>query len=261
MKGYEDLAPALLVEEDGPIRIFTMNKPEQLNSMSDDLHWAMGEVWHRLTEDHDARAVVLTGAGRAFCAGGYIKNFIRSARDPVARRRDIRHAERVARAMMACELPVVAAVNGLAIGLGCSLAVLCDIVLMAEDAYLADTHVSVGLVAGDGGAVTWPLAMSLQKAKELVFLGERVDAAEAVRIGLANRIVPSGQALPEAVKLAHRLAQQPQQALRDTKRAMNIHLTHAADLILDFALAAETESFGTQDVADFANDFERRHGR
>lgn len=252
---YDDLAPALLVERDGPIRTVIMNKPEQLNSMSDDLHEAIGEVWHRLVRDGEAKAVILTGAGRAFCTGGYLPNFIRSNRDPVMRRRDIRQAERVATAMMSCDLPIVAAINGPAIGLGCSLAIMSDIVLIADDTYMADTHVNVGLVAGDGGAVTMPLVTSLLRAKEFILLGEDIPAAKAVEVGLANRAVPGDRLLDEARSLARRLAAQPEQALRDTKRALNKHLQHAADLVLAFALAAETESFGTDDVGRLAQEF------
>jgi enoyl-CoA hydratase len=119
---------------------------------------------------------------------------------------------------------------------------------IADDAFMADTHVNVGLLAGDGGAVAWPLVMSLLRAKEYIFLGGRTPAAEAVNLGLANRSVPREQIMSEALSLAERLAAQPQQALRDTKRALNMHLQHAADLVLSFALAAETESFGTDDV-------------
>jgi enoyl-CoA hydratase len=252
---YSEFAPHLLVESDGPIRIVTMNKPEQLNAMSDDLHHAIGEVWHKLDYDTDARAVVLTGAGRAFCTGGYFPNFVRSHEDPVARKRDIRHAERVARAMIECDLPIVAAVNGPAVGLGCSLAVMCDLVLIAEGAFMADTHVNVGLVAGDGGAVSWPLFMSLLKAKEYILLGDRIPAEEAVRLGLANRVVAPEVLMDQAMTLAHRLADQPVQAVRDTKRALNMHLQQAADLVLSFALAAETESFGTDDVGRIAQEF------
>jgi enoyl-CoA hydratase len=255
---YDDLAPALLVEADGPIRTVTMNKPEQLNSMSDDLHTAIGEVWHRLRRDEGARAVVLTGAGRAFCTGGYLPNFIRSHEDPEARRRDIRQAEFVATAMMSCDLPIVAAVNGPAIGLGCSLAIMSDIVLIAEDTYMADTHVNVGLVAGDGGAVTMPLVTSLLRAKEYVLLGDNIPAATAVEVGLANRAVPGDRLMDEARRLADRLAAQPVQALRDTKRALNKHLQHAAELVMAFALAAETESFGTDDVGRIAQEFVAR---
>lgn len=252
---YSEFAPALLVAEDGPVRVLTMNRPSDLNSFDDDLHRAMRRVWDALVDDEDAMAVVLTGAGRAFCSGGYLPNFARNHKDPVPRRRDIREAERLAKAMLACELPMVAAVNGPAVGLGCTLAVMCDIVVMADDTFMADPHVNVGLVAGDGGPLTWPFMMSLLKAKEYILLGDRIPAAEAERLGLANRLAPRDRVLDDALALAHRLAAQPVQALRDTKRALNLHLVNAANLILPFALAAESESFATEDVRRKAEEF------
>lgn len=245
---YGRFAPTLLVNKDGPVRILTMNRPDDLNSFNDDLHSAMRRIWDALIDDVDARAVVLTGAGRAFSSGGYLPNFARNNTDPVARRKDIREAERLAKAMLECELPIVAAVNGLAVGLGGSLAVMSDLVVMAEDAFISDPHVSVGLVAGDGGALTWPFMMSMLKAKEYILLGERITASEAERLGLANRVTPRERVVEEAVALAHRLADQPAQALRDTKRAMNLHLLNAANMILPFALATESETFASEDV-------------
>jgi enoyl-CoA hydratase len=139
-------------------------------------------------------------------------------------------------------------VNGPAVGLGATLAVLSDFVVMADTAFLADTHVGVGLVAGDGGAAFWPLLCGLLRAKALLLLGERIPADEAVRLGLANRVVPAEMVVSEAVEVAQRLAALPPQAVQDTKRALNLHLRQAADAVLDFSLAAESESFGTPDV-------------
>ncbi len=258
---YSDLAPDLLIESRGAIRIITMNKPGQLNAFSDEMHRGMWQVWARLIEDESASAVVLTGAGRAFSTGGYLPSFARNQQDPVWRRRDIRQMERIANAIIDCELPIVAAVNGPAIGLGCSLAMLCDIVVIADDTYMADPHVSVGLVAGDGGAVAWPLMTSLLKAKEYVLLGDRIPAAECERLGLANHVVPACDVLPKALALAERLAGQPAQAVRDTKRAMNIHLRQAAHLVLGFALAAEVDSFTTEDVRRKVDEFASRGTR
>jgi enoyl-CoA hydratase len=252
---YDRLAPVLLVEADGPVRIVTMNKPEQLNAMSDDLRQALVDFWPLVATDDEAAAVVLTGAGRAFCTGGYIPNFVRNVDDVASRRRDLRTAERLVRSMISCDLPVVAAVNGPAVGLGCTIAVLADIVLLAEGTYLADTHVNVGLVPGDGGVASWPLYMSLLRTKEYIFLGEKIPAEEAVRVGMANRVVSGDRLADEAIALAHRLAEQPRQALRDTKRALNKHLNHAADLVLDFAMGAEFESFEVEEVREIAQKF------
>jgi enoyl-CoA hydratase len=245
---YSDFAPTLLVTEDGPVRILTMNRPDDLNSFDDDLHRGMRRIWDALIDDDDARAVVLTGAGRAFSTGGYLPNFVLNTKDPVHRRRDVREAERLAKAMLECELPVVAAVNGPAVGLGCTLAVMCDIVVMADDTFMSDPHVSVGLVAGDGGPLTWPFMMSMLRAKEYIFLGERIYATDAERFGLANRLTPKDKVLSDAIGLAHRLSAQPVQALRDTKRAMNLHLLNAANMLLPFALSTESESFLSDDV-------------
>jgi enoyl-CoA hydratase/carnithine racemase len=247
----------LLVESDGPVRILTMNNPEMRNAFIDPLHDAMCDIWHQLAVDDDCKAVVLTGAGKAFSAGGNIPGFIRDYHDPEHRRYSIREARRLMDEMAGFHKPVVAAVNGPAVGLGCSVAVMCDIVLISEDAFLADTHVNVGLVAGDGGAVAWPLMMSLLKAKEYVLTGDRIPAREAVNLGLANRTVPADQLMTEARALAHRLAGQPSQALQETKRALNLHLQAAISLVAPFALSAEAESFATEDVRGFVEKFQQ----
>ena len=144
---YSTVAPVLLVESEGPVRIVTMNRPDDLNSVDDAMHVALRRVWDMLMDDEDAGAVVLTGAGRAFTAGGHVPNFVRNHNDQTARRRDIRDGERLVRAMLSCELPVVCAVNGPAVGLGCSLATMSDFVVMAEDAFMSDPHVAIGLAA------------------------------------------------------------------------------------------------------------------
>ena len=240
--------PYLLVETDGPVTILTMNNPDMRNAFVDELHEAMQEIWMHLSNDDSVRAVVLTGAGTAFSAGGNIPDFIRSYEDPDHRRKALRGAKRLMDAMTEFPKPVVTAVNGAAVGLGCNVALGGDLVLMAERAFMADTHVSIGLVAGDGGAAFWPLFMSLSKAKEYLFLGDRIPAHEAVAIGLANRVVPDADLMKEAVALAHRLAALPRQAVQETKRAVNMHLQHAINLVAPFALSAEAESFASDDI-------------
>jgi len=250
--------PYLLVETDGPVTIITMNNPDMRNAFVDDLHEAMQEIWTHLAADHSVRAVVLTGAGKAFSAGGDIPGFIRSYEDPDHRRLSLRGARRLMDAMAEFPKPVVAAVNGPAVGLGCSVAVSCDLVLIAESAYIADTHVSIGLVCGDGGAAAWPLMMGLLKAKEYLLTGDRIPAAEAVAIGLANRVVPDDQLMKEATALAHRLASQPPQAIQETKRALNLHLQAAIALVAPFALSAEAESFATDDIRRTIETFKKK---
>jgi enoyl-CoA hydratase len=240
--------PHLLIETDGPVTTITLNNPEMRNAFLDDMHEGMQEIWMTLAADHSVKAVVLTGAGKAFSAGGNIPDFIRSYEDPDHRRHSLRGAKRLMDAMAEFPKPVVAAINGPAVGLGCSVAVSCDLVLIAESAFLADTHVNIGLVCGDGGAVAWPLMMSLLKAKEYLLLGERIPSHEAVALGLANRVVPDADLMTEAVALAHRLAAQPAQAIQETKRALNLHMQAAISLVATFALSAEGESFATDDI-------------
>jgi enoyl-CoA hydratase/carnithine racemase len=253
-----DLPNELTIEEDGAVRILTLNNPDQLNAFVDPLHDAMIDIWGQIADDEGCRAVVLTGAGRAFSAGGNIPGFIRNYEDSEYRRKSLRHARKLVDEMLAFHLPVVAAVNGPAVGLGCSVAILCDIVLMAESAFMADTHVNVGLVAGDGGAMSWPLMMSILKAKEYLFTGDRIPAQVAVTLGLANRVVPDDALQQEARQLAHRLADQPPQALQETKRAVNLHLQRAAAAVMPFALSAESESFATDDVRKTIERFQSR---
>ena len=238
-----DLPPEVTVEEDGPVRIVTLNRPDQLNAVNEGLHHGVATVWRQIAADPGARAAVITGAGPAFCAGGDMTWFAAVGEDAELRAAVIRQAREVVHELVAFPLPLVAAINGAAVGLGCSLAVLCDIVLMADNAFLADPHVGVGLVCGDGGAVTWPLFMSLLKAKEYLFTGERIRAEKAEQLGLCNRVVPAAELRDEALLLAHKLAGLPTKALRDTKRALNLHLQQAVTNVLDFALAAESECF------------------
>jgi enoyl-CoA hydratase len=250
MKSF-DLPPELTVTvEDGGIARLTLNRPDALNAVNADMHRGLARVWDQLADVDGLRVVVVTGAGKAFSAGGDLKWFTRVAEDSALRSKLMAEGRRIVTAMTDFPFPIIAAVNGAAVGLGCSLAVLADIVLMAENAFFADPHVSIGLVAGDGGALSWPTVMSLSLAKEYLFTGDRIDAAAAYRIGMANHIHPRDVLAQEATKLAQRLAAQPPQALQDTKRILNSHLRRAVVGALDFAFAAESESFAQPDFVN-----------
>jgi enoyl-CoA hydratase len=231
------------VTADGPIRIVTLNRPGSLNATNHALHEGLGALFPRLDADEDARAVVLTGAGRAFSAGGDFSYLDELTKDDELRRQTLVDARRIVTGMVRCRLPIVAAVNGPAVGLGCSLAALSDIVFIAESAYLADPHVMVGLVAADGGPVTWPLLTSLQLAKEYALTGDRISARRAAEIGLANHVCADDEVMPSAMACARKLAALPRRTLEDTKRVLNLHLERAVLATLDFAIAAEDRSF------------------
>lgn len=236
------------VEFDGPVRIIRMNRPDQLNAADHILHKGMADLWPQIDRDDDAHAAVLTGAGRAFSAGGDMPYLDDLSRDPVLRKESLADGHRLVTGMARCRVPVIAAVNGPAVGLGCSLVALSDISYMAESAYLADPHVAVGLVAADGGPISWPLLTSLQLAKEYALTGDRIPAKRAAEIGLINHVCPDGEVFDQALACAHRLAKLPRQAVEDTKRILNLHLERAVLATLDYALTAEDRSFGSPEL-------------
>jgi enoyl-CoA hydratase len=243
-----DLPDVIQVKADGPVRVVTLTRPEQLNAVNDELHRSLARVFPQLSADADARVAVITGEGRAFSAGGDFDLLDRMSKDRTLRRNTLAEGREIVLNMLRCRIPVIAAVNGPAVGLGCSVIALSDVVYMAESAYLADPHVPVGLVAADGGPVTWPLHTSLLLAKEYAFTGDRITASRAAEIGLANHVCPDDEVLSAALGAAHKIAALPQQAVEATKRVLNLHMEQAVLTTLDFALAAENESFDTDDL-------------
>jgi enoyl-CoA hydratase len=232
---WESRFTTMTVTADGPVRIVTMNRPDFRNAADAVMHRELGEIWDALAVDPGCRVVVLTRAGKAFSAGGDLPRMV------------FNEARRTVNSMIALPQPLIAAVNGAAVGLGASLISLCDLAIASDRAFLADPHLGVGLVPADGAALLWPLVMGAMRAKEYVFTGDRIPADTALALGLVNRVVPADELMPTTLELAHRIAEVPQQALRQTKRLMNTHLTRALAGLLDDALATERVSVNSAD--------------
>lgn len=241
--------PEILVEADGPVRIVTLNRPESRNATSVTMHRAFLDLWPQLAADTDARCVVVTGAGKAFSAGGDY-GMMQKSLDPVGRWHNVDEARRLLIELVHFPLPIVAAVNGPAVGLGASFLAFSDFVVMADSAFIADPHISVGLVCGDGG-VAWPLHLGLLRAKEMLLLGGRIGAEEAKAIGMVNRIVAPHGVLEEAKTIAHRLAAQPAAALQDTKRALNMYLESSLAGPIGHSLMTERYSMASDEHRAF----------
>ncbi|GAA4768684.1 enoyl-CoA hydratase/isomerase family protein [Novosphingobium ginsenosidimutans] len=222
----------LLIEDRGPIRILTLDRPEDRNPASTALLFRLTRIARELAEDGRVRAVILTGAGRAFSAGGDFLHFVATANDPAVARETIANGRDFITAMLDVPVPVIAAVNGAAVGFGATLLALSDIVIMAENAFIIEPHVNVGLVIGDGISITWPFLASLHKAKELAFTGDRLLAADAVACGLANKVVPPGEHLNEALAMAERIVAHPRSALAGSKRLFNMYAKGMVDTVL-----------------------------
>jgi len=239
----------------------TLNRPESLNAVNPPLHHELERIWIDLGDDPDVNAILLTGAGKAFCAGGDVKNMAsRSSADsaPDPRRRFALNpggARRLIERMLDVEQPIIGAINGDAVGLGATIALFCDVIVAAEKARFGDPHVRVGIVAGDGGAVIWPLLIGPARAKEFLMRGHLVNGAEAAKIGLVNYAVPLEEVLPKAEALARELADGPTWAIRWSKLSVNKWLKDQVNLILDASLAYEMLTFTTEDHKEAARAF------
>jgi enoyl-CoA hydratase len=248
----------IIVEKEGGVATIMLNRPERLNAVDPTMHNELEELFGHINSDGDVNAIVLTGAGRAFCAGGDMRGAADS--DPEENYRGApvtfgRGPRRLILNMLEVEAPIVAAVNGDAIGLGATLALLCDVIIASETARIADTHVRMGLVAGDGGALIWPLLVGVHRAKEYLMTGDFVHAPEAERIGLVNHVVSADDTLPKAKELAQRLADGPTWAIRWTKASVNKTLRDRMNLILDTSLAYEAITSRTEDHREAATSF------
>jgi enoyl-CoA hydratase len=228
------------------LRVTLDNPRNELNTVDGEMHGELARLFRELRREDEARAIVLTGSGRAFSAGGDFGWFTQIT--DVAVIDEIRRdGKQIIWDLLDLEVPLIAAVNGPAIGLGASLALLCDVVFMADTATLADPHVRVGIVAGDGGAAIWPLAVGPARAKQYLLTGDSVSAVEAERIGLVNVVVPPDRLQEEVLAFAERLAAGAPIAIRHTKIAVNKLVKEALNIAFDYSTAAETLTMASAD--------------
>jgi enoyl-CoA hydratase len=233
------------------VLLITINRPDRLNATDEVLHGELCRVWPEVSDDAETRVAVITGAGRAFSAGGDLS----MVQSQVGNFRKVAEIMDEARAIVHniidCRKPVISAINGVAVGAGLAVALMADISIMAEEARITDGHIRLGVGAGDHAAIIWPLLCGMAKAKYYLLTAEFIDGREAERIGLVSRCVPRERLLPTALEVAERLATGPQLAIRWTKRALNNWLRQAGP-IFDASLALEMLSFFDEDVAEGA---------
>jgi enoyl-CoA hydratase len=236
----------------------TMNNPDTLNAIGPDNHKELEYIWIDLARDEEIRTIILTGAGRAFSAGGDVKKMAARAGTDFGLQYALRVPQNTLRLfehMLLVPQPIIAAVNGDAIGLGLTVALFADMSLVADDARLGDTHIKVGLVAGDGGAVIWPLLVGPQRAKEFLMRGKLLKGAEAAAMNLVNYAHPKEEVLPEALKIAAEIAAQPLWAVRWSKAAVNKLLKAQLNQVLELSIAYESLTMLTDDYKEAASAF------
>ncbi len=217
----------------------TMNRPDRLNAADGIMHRELAEIWRVIDGDPDVSAVLLTGAGKAFSAGGDFEMIQEIIDDPVARARIWREARDIVYNVINCSKPIVSAMRGPAVGAGLVAGLLADISIAAKDARIIDGHTRLGVAAGDHAAIVWPLLCGLAKAKYYLLLCDPVSGEEAERIGLVSLSVPDSELDAKALEIATRLAEGAPSAIRWTKYAMNNWLrmmgpTFDASLALEF---------------------------
>ncbi len=235
---YEDL----LIEKDDGVLTITLNAPETLNSFTAGMHRSLSRIWPDIHDDPEVDVVVLTGAGRAFSAGGNVVAMQTKIDDPELWDKGMPEAKRIIFRMLECDKPIIARVNGHAVGLGATVALFCDVINAAEHAKIGDPHVNAGLVAGDGGAVIWPQLVGFARAKEYLMTGDLMSATEAERIGLINHVVTAEELDDKVYGLAKRLAAGASKSIRWTKQVVNIPLRQLAHSMMDLSLSVETQS-------------------
>jgi len=248
----------LAIERDNGVATLTLNQPDNRNAIHAEMHAELERVWQELQADKSVNVIVLTGAGKIFSAGGDIKRMVNRygtdegwqfALDIPA------STKRLFQNILEVEKPIIAAINGDAVGLGATLALFSDSTVISETAKFGDSHVKVGLVAGDGGAVIWPILVGPNRAKEFLMRGKLMSGKEAHEMGLVNHAVPAEQVMDLAMQIARELNALPPLAVRWTKLSVNKWIKQQLNLILDASIAYEMLSINSRDHHEAAKAF------
>ncbi len=250
---YEQFKHLSFTRPSPGVLMVTIDRPP-MNTMNERLHWELGRVWIDVDEDEETRVAVVTGAGKAFSAGGDIGMVQRTQGDFAAVAKTFREAADIVLNMINCSKPIVSAINGVAVGGGAAVALMADISIISETARLGDAHVKIGLAAGDHAAIIWPILCGMAKAKYYLLTSEILDGREAERIGLVSKCVPDEETIPSALRVAEQIAAGPEAATRWTKRALN-HWLRQAGSTFEFSLALEMLTFFDPDLKEGVDAF------
>ncbi len=258
MLSQENYKSMQIERRDDGIAILTLNRPERLNAINGTMHAELATFSRDFANDRDLRVLVVTGAGRAFSAGGDF-----SPEDPVGSNPTGPNlwveARQIVDHILECEKPIIAAVNGYAMGLGANLALLCDVVIAGPNTVFADTHVNMGLGAGDGGQLIWPFLMGVNRAKYFLMTGDQIKGREAVEMGLANFYVDdTADVLPRALEVAEKLAAGAPKAITASKMAVNAYLRSVSSMIMPICLKYEEVTMASDDHREAVAAFQEK---
>ncbi len=237
----------ILLERRARLLVVMLNRPDHLNAFNLAMHNELAEALAFARDDVGSDVIVLTGAGRAFSAGGDLDHIAHSAAKPELFDHEVQIARTIVLTMLDIAKPVVCWMNGHAVGLGATIALLCDIIFASDKAKIGDPHVGIGLVAGDGGAIVWAQRIGLARAKEYLLTGELLTAMKAAEIGLVNHCLPAEELDAAVDACCEKLLSGAQMAIRYTKMLTNLELKRLADLVLDQGLAWEMATVRSTD--------------
>ncbi|HEY3654428.1 MAG TPA: enoyl-CoA hydratase-related protein [Steroidobacteraceae bacterium] len=249
---YENIR-GLRLERRGRILVITIDNPP-MNAMTPLMHTELSFIFGEINRDPDTAVVVLTGAGDAFSAGGNINTMAARAeqKDTASMVASLNEAKEIIYGLLRLQKPLIGRINGHAMGLGATLAAFCDISYMVETAKIADTHVKIGIVAGDGGSLMWPLLMGFGRAKEYLMTGDVMTGRQAAELGLINYAVKSQELDERVYGMADRLAAGATIAINGTKTAVNMLLLRQFESLVENHVALELQSFHSEDHREAA---------